>query len=199
MALPKSIINLSDSFSSLPSIGSKLSNKLALYLTITNKSLAKKLYEDISTALEKVKTCKRCFNVTESEFCEICQDSSRNQKRIIIVENSIDLYTLESAGYYDGLYHVLLGVISPINGIGPDELTIDNLVDRVKTEKISEIIFGLNPTLEGDSTSEYIKSLILEVEGLSISRLAKGIPAGTNIEYVSPQTLIESFKKRDQF
>jgi recombination protein RecR len=197
MSLPKEIQNLGELFSSLPGIGPKLSNKIALYMAVSNRKLASSIDLAIQSALNNIVKCEICRNVSTDGVCEICEDTNRDDSIVMIVENSLDLYAIEETGDFSGKYHVLEGVISPVNGIGPDDLSIDLLLSRVKEGKIKELIFGLNPNLEGDSTTLYIKN---ELENLNLdvqtSVLAKGIPTGSNIEFMSSQTLSDSLKSR---
>ncbi len=201
MGLPKQILNLSDSFASLPGVGPKLSNRLALYLTVNAKPLAKKLSNAIEDSLANIKQCEICGNITDERVCEICADEERNKAIIMVVEDSLDLYNFESSGSFEGLYHVLGGLISPINGIGVSDINIQSLFNRVRNdENIKEIIFSLNPTIEGDSTSMYIKSEISKINpNIEFSQLAKGISSGSDIEFISSQTLGESLKSRVKF
>jgi len=200
MGLPKEVQNLSDLFSSLPSIGPKLSNRLALFLSVNGKSLASKLSHSLDEVVKSIRLCSNCSNITDTDFCEICTDSSRDRSIVIVVEDSLDLYNLEQTGEYKGMYQVLGGLISPINGIGPRDIKIDQLLNRLQDGEIKEIILALNPNLEGDSTGLYIKNEIDKL-GLDIklTRLAKGIPAGSDIEFASSQTLIDSFNSRVSF
>jgi len=200
MLLPKEIQNLSDLFSRLPNIGPKLSNRLALFLAVSGKDLSKRLSKSLNEVIENIKTCEECGNVTTSNICDICSDSTRDQKTILIVEDPLDLVNIESTGEYKGLYHVLNGVISPINGIGPEELNIPKLNERVKKLEVEEIIFALNPNLEGDATSLFIKNELEKVNPeIKFTRLAKGIPAGGDIEFVSNQTIVDSMRSRTSF
>lgn len=199
MALPKSITELSERFSSLPGVGPKLSGRIALYLAISNKRLGEKLGESLEKIRTEISKCERCFNVTDAgELCEICTNETRDKKILLVVETPLELYTLEETGDYTGQYHVLHGVISPVNGIGPDELTINDLLKRLESEGFTELILGLNPTIEGDSTSMYISNEIKErgIE-INITKLAQGIPSGSSIEYMSSRTLSDSLKRRD--
>jgi len=201
MGLPKQILNLSDSFASLPGVGPKLSNRLALYLTVNAKPLAKKLSNAIEESLSSIKQCQICGNITSESICEICADEERNKAEIMVVEDSLDLYNFESSGSFEGRYHVLGGLISPINGIGVNDINISSLIRRVREdENIKEIIFSLNPTIEGDSTSMYIKSEVSKINpNIEFSQLAKGISSGSDIEFISSQTLGESLKSRVKF
>jgi recombination protein RecR len=200
MAFPKEIQELSDSFSSLPGIGPKLSNRIALYLSVGGKNLAKKIQSDISDMISRVRLCEVCNNVATEPICEICSDDNRDKGRIVVVEDSMDLYNIESSGAYKGLYHVLGGLISPINGITPDKLFVSSLLERVRRdEAITEIIFALNPSVEGESTTIFIKDSISEIRsGIEMTQLAKGIPFGSDIEYISGQTLRDSLFSRNK-
>lgn len=200
MLLPKEIQNLSDLFSRLPNIGPKLSNRLALFLAISGKDLSKRLSKSLAEVIENIRTCDECGNVTTSQICDICSNDSRDKKTILIVEDPLDLVNIESTGEYHGLYHVLNGVISPINGVGPEELNLKKLNQRVESLQIEEIIFALNPNLEGDATSLFIKQDIERIKPtVKFTRLAKGIPAGGDIEFVSNQTIVDSMKSRTNF
>ncbi len=201
MALPKSIINLSETLSSLPGVGNKLSHRIALYLSINNKKLATSLANSLTESVSKIRECVICSNVTEStDICEICEDSERNSSLIMVVESPLDLYTIEESGNYSGLYHVLKGVISPVNGVGPDDLTIDKLLLRIKKNNAEELIYALNPDLEGDSTSLYIKAQVENMyKNVKQTILAKGIPSGASLEYMSSSTINESLKSRSAF
>lgn len=200
MALPKEIQNLSELLGFLPGIGPKMSNRLALYLSVSGKSLSRRLSSSLVEVSDKIQLCNQCSNISTTSLCEICSDSTRSHETIIVVEDALDLYNMEYTGEYKGLYQVLGGLISPVNGIGPDDIKIGQLVERLKLNETKEIVLALNPTLEGDSTSLYIKN---EVERLGsnivLSRLAKGLPSGGDIEFASSQTLVDSFKSRTGF
>lgn len=200
MNFPKEIQNLSLLFSSLPNVGPKLSNKIALYLSINAKDLAKRLSNGIDEMISNTSLCEVCGNVTNKQLCDICSDQMRDQTKIIIVEDPLDLVSIEDSGQFLGLYHVLNGLISPLNGIGPDEIRITELINRIKPKTVNEVIFALNPILEGEATSLYIRDEILKVNAeIKITRLAKGIPMGADIEYLSGQTLGDSLKSRTDF
>lgn len=200
MALPKEIQNLSELLGFLPGIGPKMSNRLALYLSVSGKSLSRRLSSSLVEVSDKIQLCNQCSNISTTSLCEICSDSTRSHETIIVVEDALDLYNMEYTGEYKGLYQVLGGLISPVNGIGPDDIKIGQLVERLKLNETKEIVLALNPTLEGDSTSLYIKN---EVERLGsnivLSRLAKGLPSGGDIEFASSQTLVDSFISRTGF
>lgn len=198
MSIPKSIKELSELFSTLPGVGGKLSNRIALYLSISNKSLAKKLSVSINEALENIRLCSVCSNISENELCDICDDDRRDKTLMMVVESPLDLYSIEESAEYDGVYHVLNGVISPVNGVGPDDLSIEQLKTRLREGDFREVIFGLNTNLEGESTTLYIRDELeaLEIENLATTRLAKGMPVGSSIEYLSHQTISDSIMRR---
>lgn len=199
MAIPKEVKNLANELSRLPGVGPKLSMRLAIYLSISDKELAKRTSNCIEESLKKIKQCKVCCNVTSDEVCDICSNPDRDSSKLIVVESSIDLFSLEQTNQINAKYHVLNGVISPINGIGPEDISIKLLLNRLLNEKIEEVIFALNPNLEGDATSIFIKNEILEINSkILVSRLGKGIPVGSSIEYMSTLTLLDSINNRDK-
>jgi recombination protein RecR len=199
-SIPKEIQDLSDLLSSLPGIGPKLSNRLALYLAVNGKSLALNLSHTLSEIISKVKTCEICGNVSLESVCDICKDTSRDRSTILVVEDSLDLFNIEASNIYRGLYHVLNGVISPINGVGPSDINISSLLKRIKEDEVKEVILALNPNVEGDSTSLYLKDQIENLDpNITITKLAKGIPAGSDLEFASTQTIVDSVKSRKQF
>lgn len=200
MALPKEIENLSFILGRLPGVGPKLSMRLALYLAVRDQSLSHNIISSINEMQEKVMQCKECGNLSNTPICDICSSETRDRSKILIIEDPIDLNNIEESGIFNGLYHILGGLISPINGVGPEELSIKKLLERIKELKISEVIFALNPSLEGDATSLYIKDEIEKQNTeITITRLAKGIPHGGDIEFVSNQTIIDSLKSRTSF
>lgn len=199
MAIPKEVKNLANELSRLPGVGPKLSMRLAIYLSISDKELAKRISNDIEDSLKNIKQCKICCNVTSDEVCDICLNPDRDSSKLIVVESSIDLFSLEQTNQINAKYHVLNGVISPINGIGPEDINIKSLLNRLINEKIEEVIFALNPNLEGDATSIFIKNEIIEINSkILVSRLGKGIPVGSSIEYMSTLTLLDSINNRDK-
>ena len=198
MSLPKAITELSDALGSLPGIGPKLSSRLALYLSVSAKNNAEFIKNSITKVLQSINQCELCGNVTESEKCEICNDSTRDSSIIFVVEDPLDLYSIETTGAFHGIYHVLNGVISPLNGIGPEDINLKKLIQRLSSESVEEVILGMNPNVEGDATSMYIKAEIQKIVGkeIKVTRLAKGIPGGSDIEFVSTQTIIYSLRSR---
>ena len=202
MSLPKSIHNLSSALSSMPGVGPKLSNRLAIYLAVKGKPLSTVLVNALNDVSMNIRECSICGNLSSENECPICREESRDRKILIVVEDPLDLESLESTGSYSGLYHVLNGCISPVNGIGPEDINLESLFNRIKDENFNELIFALNPDVEGDATSIYIKTELENrglLNGITLTRLAKGIPTGSDIEFMSTQTLSDSIKSRIEF
>ena len=183
-----SIENLMEEFRKLPGIGPKSARRIVFYLL-------KQPYEDVekfSSALmdmkKNVRFCKKCFNVSEDDICPICQNETRDRQLICLVEKISDVMVIESTGEFKGLYHVLGGLLSPIENIGPEEIKIPQLISRIKENNVKEIILALNPTVEGDSTATYI-SKILKPFNIKITKLASGLPVGGDIEYADQITV----------
>lgn len=181
----------------LPGIGRKSAERLAYHLLRVPKAEALALADAITRVRENVRYCETCFNLSEGSTCDICSDPQRDVTRLCIVEQPRDLMSLEQAGVYRGLYHVLLGRIAPLDGIGPDQLTIDPLVERVRTGNFQEVIMATNPTLEGDGTSLFISNLLSEFP-VNVTRLARGITAGSVLEYANKEILADALTGRQK-
>lgn len=200
MNLPFQVEKLSKILSMLPSIGPKLSRKIAIYLVVNKKNKAESLMGSLKEAIEKVQLCENCGSVSSEALCDICINNSRDRKQIMVVEDSLDLINIESANEYSGTYHVLGGLISPMSGVGPGDLNTVKLFEKISKNDVTEVIIGLNPNLDGDSTSMYLKDKIHEINPqVRVTRLAKGIPSGADLEFTSPQTLVESMRLRVEF
>ena len=193
--ITQSIGKLIDELAKLPGIGRKSAERLAYHLLRVNKSEALALAEAIRLVRENVHYCSSCYNLAEGQLCPICSDPRRDQSQLCIVEQPRDLMALEQAGVYRGLYHVLLGRIAPLDGIGPDQLTIDRLVDRVREGNVREIIMATNPTVEGNGTALHISNALSEFP-VNITRLARGITTGSLIEYTNKDVLEEALVGR---
>lgn len=191
------VSDLVDNLSRLPGVGRKSAERLAFHLLRVGKTEALALAESIRRVREDVRYCSDCFNLCEAELCQICRDQTRDATRLCVVEQPRDLMSLEQSGVYRGLYHVLLGRIAPLDGIGPDQLTIDALVTRVREGNFSEIIMATNPTVEGDGTSLYISSVLSEYP-VEITRLARGITAGSVIEYANREMIVDALQGRQK-
>jgi recombination protein RecR len=200
MNLPKELLNLTNLIAKLPDIGPKLSTRIGIYLVLNRKDVATNLVKAIEEALSSVKECENCNNIATDRLCNICASNERDKSLVLIVEDIMDLQNIETSQEYVGTYHVLGGVISPMNGVGPDNLNIQDLLKRVMNDDIKEIIIALNPNIEGESTSMYLKDRLTQLKpDVKVSRLAIGIPAGSDIEYVSGKTIGESIRQRTLF
>lgn len=186
-------------FSRLPGIGKKSAARIVYHLLRSKPENSKNLAALLDTLHDSIKTCSVCGSYTESDPCEICSNPSRDRSVVCVVEQSQDVQTIEATREYNGLFHVLKGVISPIDGVGPEDLTIRKLLNRIKSpsdnEEIKEVIIATNPTVEGDTTALYLLKLLAD-SGVTVSRLASGLPAGGDIEYADTLTLTRSLKGR---
>ncbi|MEN9749100.1 MAG: hypothetical protein RL149_178 [Actinomycetota bacterium] len=186
---------LIDELSRLPGVGPKSAQRIAFHLLQSDDDQAKKLAEVLLEVKERVRFCEICGNVSEEERCNICRDARRNQTMICVVEESKDVQAIERTREYRGLYHVLGGAISPIEGIGPDQLRIKELLTRLSNNQITEVIIATDPNMEGEATATYI-SRMLSPLGLTVSRLASGLPVGGDLEYADEVTLGRAFAGR---
>jgi len=198
MELAESVTNMIGELSKLPGIGRKSAERLAYHLLRVNKSEAIALADSIRNVRENVRYCSVCFNLSEQENCLVCNDVRRDQHTLCVVEQPRDLMSLEDAGVYNGLYHVLLGRIAPLEGIGPEHLTINALVDRVRNSEIKEIIMATNPTVEGDGTVLHITNLLGECD-VEITRLARGITTGSILEFTNKEILADAMSGRQKY
>jgi len=191
------LARLIEEFYRLPGIGPKSAQRLAYYLLRMPASDAHSLAEAIVEVKDKVTLCSVCQNVTEVDPCRICTDSARDRSLMCVVEEPLDILALERTGSYHGLYHVLHGAISPMDGIGPDDLKVRELLDRLRDGETKEIILATNPNLEGEATSMYLGRLIGPL-GLRVTRLARGLPAGGDLEYADDVTLTRAIEGRQE-
>jgi recombination protein RecR len=183
--------------SKLPGIGPKSAQRLTYYLLRAPDEQSKALAEAILSLRQKTRLCSSCFNIADSDLCFICRSDERDRGRICVVEQPQDILALEHVGAYKGLYHVLHGAISPTEGIGADSIRIKELLDRLKTSEVTEVILGTNPTLEGEATAMYLNKLISPL-GIRVTRLARGLPFGTELEYADDVTLTHALEGRRQ-
>ncbi|GAB4329240.1 MAG: recombination mediator RecR [Calditrichia bacterium] len=195
VSLPPALQKLADEFSRLPGIGRKTATRLAFHIMNASENEAKELAQAILDVKEKIKLCRQCFNLSETELCEICSDPTRKNDVICVVEDAATILMLEKTNEYHGLYHVLGGVISPLDGVGPDDLNIKALLSRLSDVK--EVILALNPSTEGEATSIYL-SRILKPMQIKTTRLARGIPLGSPLEFVDELTLSKAIRARDE-
>ncbi|MDX9957791.1 MAG: recombination mediator RecR [Clostridia bacterium] len=191
----KALEDLVGLLSRLPGIGRKSAARIAFHLLKADGQYADSLASGIAGLRDRVRFCSRCGAYTEDDPCEICASTARDRNTLCVVEQPQDVLTIEASREYHGLYHVLGGLISPLDGIGPDALRLDRLVDRVRTMEIREVVIATNPTVEGDTTALYVKK-ILDGSGARVSRLATGIPVGGDLEYADRLTLARSFRGR---
>lgn len=179
----------------LPGLGRKSASRIAYYFLKADKSVARSLAASITELLEKIRICPLCGNYTEELPCSICADMRRDRTTICVVEQPKDVHSLEQTREYRGLYHVLMGAIAPIEGIGPEQLRIENLLRRVREENIREVIIATNPTVEGDTTALYLTERLADCE-VTVTRLALGLPVGGDLEYADRLTLARSLSGR---
>jgi recombination protein RecR len=189
------IQDLIDELSRLPGIGPKSAQRLAFYLVKAPPEESKRLSEAITQAKERISFCKECGNVAEGDLCRICRDQSRDLTVLCVVEEPKDAATIEKAGVVKGRYHILGGAISPLDGIGPEDLRVQELLDRVERHGVIEVIIATNPNLEGNATAMYVAAL-LKPSGVKVTRLASGLPVGGDLEYADEVTLSQALEGR---
>ncbi|RYY43970.1 MAG: recombination protein RecR [Chitinophagaceae bacterium] len=187
--------NAVNEFAKLPGIGKKTALRLVLHLIKQDAAEVEHFSSTIARMRSEIKFCKRCFNISDAELCNICSNKLRGNDTICVVENIRDVIAIESTQQFNGVYHVLGGIISPLDGIGPDQLTIDALVERIKAEQIKEIIFALNPNIQGDTTIYYIGRKLKDIP-VKITTIARGIAFGGELEYADEMTLAKSISNR---
>ena len=189
------IQDLIDELSRLPGIGPKSAQRIAFYMVKAPAQDARRLAEAIMAAKDKVRFCRECFGVSEGDLCRICRDTGRDQSVICVVEESKDQAAIEKAGVIKGRYHILGGAISPLEGIGPDDLRVQELLDRVGRDHVQEVILATNPNLEGNATAMYVAALVKPL-GVKVTRLASGLPVGGDLEYADEVTLGQALEGR---
>lgn len=192
-----SITALIEQLSKLPGIGGKSAQRLAFYIINMPEENAKALSDSIINAKKEIKYCSICCNLTDSDPCPICASSKRNHNVIMVVEDPRDMAAYEKTKEYTGVYHVLHGAISPLNGVGPSDLKIKELIQRLDNDKIEEVIIATNPNVEGEATAMYLSRLIKPL-GVKVSRIAHGVPVGGDLEYVDEVTLLRALEGRRQ-
>ncbi len=192
------IDNLIQEFNKLPGIGPKSAQRIVYYLLRAGDEQSKSLAEAIFSLKRKVTLCSTCFNVTESDPCSLCRSDKRDRSQICIVEQPQDILALEHTGIYHGMYHILHGAISPIEGIGTEDIRIRELMNRLKDGSVKEVILATNPNLEGEQTAMYLSRLITPL-GIRVTRLARGLPFGTELEYADDVTLTRAIEGRQEF
>lgn len=192
------IDELTDCFSRLPGIGKKSAGRLVNYILKADRTWVNRFAQQMSTLQDKIRPCSICGSWTENDPCPVCSNPLRDKSLICVVEQPQDVATIESAHEYSGLFHVLGGVIAPLDGIGPDQLRIPSLVERVRSGEVKEVIIATNPTVEGDTTALYLQRLLSQIPSVSVTRLASGLPVGGDLEYADKLTLARSFRGRQR-
>ena len=196
-AVPEPVTRLVESLSRLPGVGPKTASRLTYYLLRAPDELSLSLSEALRDLKAQTQLCSVCYNITVDDPCPICADDGRDHRTICVVEEPLDVLAIERTGSYSGIYHVLHGAISPVNGVGPDDIRIHELVGRVDQTSILEVIIATNPGLEGDATAMYIERE-LKAKGVKLTRLARGLPVGGDIEYADTVTLMRALQGRSE-
>jgi recombination protein RecR len=189
------IARLIQELTKLPGIGEKTASRLSFHILGSSEEYAHALAQAILNVKLKIRLCSICLNITDQELCTICQDPARTEEAICVVEEPNDLYAIEKTGVFKGRYHVLHGVISPLDGTGPEEIHILELMERLKTGSVKEVILATNPVVEGDATALYLSERIKPM-GIKVTRIAKGIPVGGDLEYTDGATLTNAIRGR---
>ena len=192
---PNGIRKLIDSFKDLPGIGEKSAERLAFALLNFDKEKKNNFIEAIVEVRDKIKKCKICGNFCEENICDICLNDNRDKNLIFVVEKPKDIYLFEKIGIFKGTYHVLEGLISPLDGVNPEDINISGLINRIENGNVKEVILALKPSVEGETTMQYIKK-ILEKTNVKVSKIATGIPLGTDMEYIDTLTLEMALEER---
>ena len=198
MSVSPLVDRLIEAFQILPGVGPKSAQRMVLFLLQRSPEGAKRVYETLSEALTSIRECASCRNLCESEFCKICLDVRRDKDQLCVVESVADIIAIEQAGGFSGYYLVLHGRLSPIDGVGPDELRLGNLLDRVKSLQPREVIVATNPTVEGEATAHYIQQLLGSHVDV-ITRIAHGVPIGGELEYSDGGTIVHALQGRRTF
>lgn len=196
--VPTSVERLIEELGRLPGVGPRTAERLAFFILKNDAARAAALGAAVDGLHAGVRSCTTCFNFAEGELCEVCASPERQHHTVAVVEEPFDVVAIEKTGFYQGLYHVLGGVMSPMDGVGPDRLQIDSLLQRVSTGDIEEVILATNPSLEGESTAMYIRTQ-LEPTGVKLTRLARGLPVGGDLEYADQVTLGRALQGRQSF
>lgn len=194
---PKSISNLIDSFKMLPGIGEKTAERLVFSILDMETENVEYFSQNLKTVKEKIHKCRVCSSLTEDEVCSICSDNNRNKNLLCVVEDVKSIFLFEKMNVFNGFYHVLDGLISPIDGINPEDIGLIKLIDRIEKNEFKEIIFAFKPNIEGETTALYIKKILAD-KNIKITRLANGVPIGADIEYVDSLTLERALSDRKE-
>lgn len=182
-------------FGRLPGVGRKTAQRLSYHLLKTSDEEARRLAEAILRVVEEVEACSRCGNLSDADPCEFCRDERRDRSTVCVVEEASDITAIEKSGHFDGLYHVLGGRLSPLDGVGPEDLRVQELMARLRGG-VDEVIIATNPSVEGEATATYLHRLLAEMDGVRVTRLARGLPVGGDLEYADGVTIAEAFTGR---
>lgn len=182
-------------FGRLPGVGRKTAQRLSYHLLKTSDEEARRLAEAILRVVEEVEACSRCGNLSDADPCEFCRDDRRDRSTVCVVEEASDITAIEKSGHFDGLYHVLGGRLSPLDGVGPEDLRVQELMARLRGG-VDEVIIATNPSVEGEATATYLHRLLSEMDGVRVTRLARGLPVGGDLEYADGVTIAEAFTGR---
>ncbi len=192
---PRSLSNLIGSFAKLPGVGKKTAERLALHILRAPIHEAEQLAGNIMELKQRMQLCSRCFALSENNICTICSAPGRNNGKVCVVENPSDMAAIEKSAAFDGVYHILQGIFSPMDNVGPEDIRLHELFTRIKNEKISEIIFALNTTIEGEATAAYIINH-LKNYNIKLTQIASGVPVGGDLKYIDPVTLRRAMETR---
>lgn len=192
---PNSVKNLIDNFRNLPGIGMKTAERLAFCMLDFDKNKLSNFADAICDIRDNICVCSVCGNISDTSICSICSSKTRDSSILFVVEKSRDIILFEKLGVYNGKYHVLGGLISPLDGIGPDDINLSMLINRIKNDNVKEIILALRPSIEGETTMQYIKKLLVDID-VKISKIATGVPIGTDMEYIDSLTLEMAIDER---
>lgn len=196
--LPSNVQNLISALDRLPGLGPKSAARIAMYLLKMPKDYVKKLGKVLVGLKDEIVYCDICKNIASKSPCSICSSEERDHRIVCVVEDPLDVVAFENGTEFHGVYHVLGGVISPVNGIGPEDLTIDDLMDRIEKEDIKELIIATNPNIEGEATAMYIKKELTDTKDVKVTRLARGLPTGADLEYADKVTIKKAFEGRTE-
>ncbi len=195
---PSSIMNLIKNIARLPGIGEKTAERLSMHILKVSRTEAEQLSRSIMELKDRIKFCSRCFSLSDGEICDICSDSSRVSSRLCVVEQPADMVAIEKSGSFKGLYHILQGVLSPMDGIGPDRIRIRELLSRVEKENIDEVVLATGTNVEGEATASYISEQLKRYQ-VKVTRIASGVPMGGDLKYVDQVTLKRAMETRRDF
>ena len=195
--LPRAVRDLSQELTRLPGIGPKTARRLSIHLLRQPRSVVGRLGDTLKNLHVNVRICRQCYNLAERDICEVCRDESRDRSVVCVVENPLDVEAIERTDMFKGLFHVLGGALSPLEGVGPEQLTIEELLQRVKKDNVQELIFALNPTLEGEATTRHITQK-MDGLGIKVTKLGRGLPTGGDIEFADAVTLSAALEGRQK-